>query len=194
MIEEIGSVLHGIVAFLPSALSAPPPSDPPRLRVGLGGDIPVAPPIAMALFVAGGFAVSAAGSSMLFMSAVPPKMHISISVISTLIVGRIGAVIKRKCDAELAKAGTKGTFEPVSSLANTGPYAKSRNPMYVAILTAPIAVGLAAGNAVVAVGSSLSFWLYLHFVVVPAEEKFLLKQLGEVYNKYCVSVKRWGVF
>ena len=104
---------------------------------------------------------------------------------------------KQQCDIALDKAGTKGTFQPVSSVANTGPYERCRNPMYWAILTVPgAAIGIATTDTLwwVMVGSTVTMWLYLDKVVVPTEEAFLQDQIGEAYKQYCTVVKRWGLF
>ena len=84
--------------------------------------------------------------------------------------------------------------ETVSAVANTGPFRATRNPLYVATLAIPASLGLLANTAWVAVGSNAVLWLYLHFAVVPAEERFLKEQLGEPYEKYCATAKRWGWF
>jgi protein-S-isoprenylcysteine O-methyltransferase Ste14 len=94
----------------------------------------------------------------------------------------------------LDNVGTKPTFETVTKLATTGPYAYCRNSMYCAVLGIPGSLGLMLDSAWVAFGSNLALWMYLHFLVVPAEEKYLSKQLGDVYKKYCTNVKRWGFF
>jgi protein-S-isoprenylcysteine O-methyltransferase Ste14 len=150
----------------------------------------------MIVLVAGGFSISA-GTGMrgsIFLNICPEKYCIPLRVASTLTVAKFAAGLKKSCDAALKRAGTKASFEPVPSVADTGPYAICRNPMYWAILSLPAAVGLATDNAWVVFGSNFLLWLYLHFVVVPAEEKFLLTQLGDPYKKYCASVKRWGFF
>ena len=194
--QALVGILHSVAIMLPSALSAPPQTDPPHLRVGLGGDIPVAPILLMILLVASGFAISAATGirGFVFLDIVPEKYYIPSRVLSTLAVALVAAHAKHSCDAALEKAGTKATFDPVPAIADTGPYKKCRNPMYWAILSLPAAIGLAADNAWVVFGSNFILWLYLHFMVVPAEEKFLQMQLGDSYKKYCVSVKRWGFF
>jgi protein-S-isoprenylcysteine O-methyltransferase Ste14 len=150
----------------------------------------------MILLVACGFGISAATGirGSIFLGIVPEKYYFPIRVSSTLVVAIVAAHAKRSCDAALEKAGTKATFEPVPAIADTGPYEKCRNPMYWAILFLPAAVGLMADNAWVVFGSNFILWLYLHFVVVPAEEKFPQTQLGDPYKKYCASVKRWGFF
>ena len=79
-------------------------------------------------------------------------------------------------------------------MANTGPYALCRNPMYLATFTISAALGVAVDTLWLVLGSNVALFLYLDKVVVPAEEKFLEKQLGDSYRMYCKEVKRWGLF
>jgi protein-S-isoprenylcysteine O-methyltransferase Ste14 len=196
IIDELTDVLKSMGKMAKTAWNAPPPSDPPRLRVGLGGDIPFAPPLFMAVSVLGGFLVSAVTGlpGAVLESIVPANYYIPARAVGTLAVAHGGAQLKRNCNEALAKAGTEAAFQSVQTVADTGPYSKCRNPMYVAIMALPGMIGLAFDNAWVLFGSNALLWLYLHFVVVPAEETFLHKQLGEPYKKYTASVKRWGLF
>ena len=196
IIDELIDVFKSMGKMAKTAWKAPPPSDPPRLRVGLGGDIPVAPPLFMVVTVLGGFGVSAVTGmpGALLRSIVPEQYYIPARAVGTLVVARGGAQLKRNCDEALAKVGTEAAFQSVQAVADTGPYAKCRNPMYMAILALPGIIGFAFDNAWVLFGSNAVLWLYLHLVVVPAEEKFLHKQLGVAYKEYVASVKRWGVF
>lgn len=125
---------------------------------------------------------------------VPDRYNSKIRVIVPVLLATFAAHVKQRCDVALDKAGTKATFQPVSSVANTGPYERCRNPMYWAILAAPAAIGLATDTLWVVVGSVVTMWLYLDKVVVPAEEAFLQKQIGDAYKKYCMEAKRWGLF
>ena len=195
--DEIIQVSKVTAEMALNAWKAPPPSDPLRVRIGLiGGDIPVAPPLAMVGCVLGGSGVSMATGVPGYMlkPIVPAKFYIPTRIVSAVAVARAGSKMKRECNKALVKAGTEAAFKPVPSVADTGPYAKLRNPMYVAILAFPGMIGLAFDNAWIALGSNVVLWLYLHFVVVPTEEKFLRKQLGEAYKKYTASVERWGFF
>ena len=198
IITELQSVLKTIAKILPAAFSAaPPPSDPPRLRVGWGGDIPVSPLLAMAGVSLGGFAMPHVTgiSGGVLQRLLPNTMyHIPARLLPSSAVAFLGARTKKECRVALEKAGTGAGFQPVSTIADTGPYAKGRNPMYWALLAVPAMMGLAADNAWVSVGANLVLWLYLHLVVVPAEEKFLQEQLGDDFKKYCATVKRWGFF
>jgi protein-S-isoprenylcysteine O-methyltransferase Ste14 len=86
-------------------------------------------------------------------------------------------------------AGDVDVDEP-TSLVQTGPYAWSRNPMYVGWTLIDLGVGLLANTAwiprlVLAVG------LYTHLVVVRHEERVLVKRFGDAYREYCERVPRY---
>jgi protein-S-isoprenylcysteine O-methyltransferase Ste14 len=87
----------------------------------------------------------------------------------------------------------KTTFEPgenPSSLVTECPYRYSRNPIYLGLLlaTTGIAITLSSLTALLA---PLIFYLVVNSVVIPFEEKKLLKNFGIQYNDYRKSVRRW---
>lgn len=77
-----------------------------------------------------------------------------------------------------------------SRLVTDGPYALSRNPMYVALTAAYGGVCLLIGRAwpllllVVAV-------TVMHRVIIPSEERRLADTFGAAYDTYCRRVRRW---
>lgn len=214
LIQEFGSVLRSAGTFLPTlwqkAPDAPDAKNTTVLRLGRGGDIPVAPPVAMVLCMVGGYGVGWAtgmpghflfgaptgggGGGGGLLNRTPPcyRMPLQIGVALSMLLP--AARVKRACVQALDQVGTKPAFNQVTRIANTGPYASCRNPMYWATLSIPGALGVLLDSAWIAFGSTLVLWMYLHWVVVPAEESYLSKQLGESYEKYCASVKRWGFF
>jgi protein-S-isoprenylcysteine O-methyltransferase Ste14 len=81
-------------------------------------------------------------------------------------------------------------FEPAHYLVVSGPYAYTRNPIYVSHLTIWSGWAIFYGSVAVAVGV-VFFWLALAFVIVPYEERGLVRQLGEPYLRYQHHVHRW---
>ncbi len=79
---------------------------------------------------------------------------------------------------------------PTSKVVNTGVYAISRNPLYLAsvILFCGIALTLNMLWALVAVLLSIIICLYI--LIIP-EEQYLAAKFGEEYKEYTVSVHRW---
>ncbi len=91
--------------------------------------------------------------------------------------------------------GAKTTVDPTHpakavKLVETGIYAYTRNPMYLALLMLLLAWGIWLGNAfntLLAAG----FVAYMnHFQIVP-EERALLQVFGKDYKQYCLLVRRW---
>lgn len=72
----------------------------------------------------------------------------------------------------------------------TGPYAFSRNPMYLAWTL--IALGLALViNTLWLLLALLPVVLLTHFLVIRREEERLRQQFGEEYRQYCQEVRRY---
>lgn len=89
--------------------------------------------------------------------------------------------------AVLARGG--GDLEHPAVLVTDGPYAFSRNPMYVGWSLIHLGAGLAARSPWV-----LASWLYplslLHRGVL-AEERMLVEEFGEEFEEYAAQVPRY---
>jgi protein-S-isoprenylcysteine O-methyltransferase Ste14 len=93
--------------------------------------------------------------------------------------------------AHLAKA--KGGVEVALTtryLVMGGPYAWSRNPMYVAELALWIGWASLFGSVPVLAGG-LALWAAMSFAAIPWEERVLEERFGESYRAYKRSVPRW---
>ena len=89
----------------------------------------------------------------------------------------------------------KTTLNPLApgrstSIVQSGPYAFTRNPMYLgmALVLLGFCVYLANLMATVAV---IVFVAYLTRFQIMPEERLLLGKFGEVYARYTRSVRRW---
>jgi protein-S-isoprenylcysteine O-methyltransferase Ste14 len=88
-------------------------------------------------------------------------------------------------------AGTNvETPKPATTLVTSGIYARSRNPMYVALAL------LFAGTAVLADSGWLALLLLpflgvLRVGVIAREERYLERKFGEPYRAYRARVRRW---
>ena len=79
---------------------------------------------------------------------------------------------------------------PAATVVTHGPYAHTRNPIYVALLLAYAGVGvLLSAPAVIALLPLL--FATLHFGVVRREEHYLECKFGDRYLRYRHSVPRW---
>lgn len=81
-------------------------------------------------------------------------------------------------------------WKPSPSLVLEGPYRFTRNPMYVAMTTIQLGIGLAAGSPAAMLLASVSL-LVVHFTAVRPEESYLEERFGEDYRRYKASVRRY---
>lgn len=90
--------------------------------------------------------------------------------------------------------GGPGLENPPKRLVVTGPYAWSRNPMYLGhiIFLTGLTLTLKSWFAAL-ITASVAVWFHLR---VLGDEKKLIERLGEPYRNYLASVKRWipGLF
>ncbi|WP_018347690.1 methyltransferase family protein [Longispora albida] len=75
-------------------------------------------------------------------------------------------------------------------LVTTGPYARSRNPMYLAWALIHLGTGLATGSTWTIAGLPASCWWISR--EVRAEEQALAPAFGTEYDTYRARVSRWG--
>ena len=98
---------------------------------------------------------------------------------------------KSVVDRQFEEVGSGVNFTPVKDIATTGLFKFSRNPLYLAMLgLLPAASVLFDTKWLLMVSAPLLF-VYLHFVVIPAEEKFLSAQIGDSYSNYLRTTPRW---
>ena len=89
------------------------------------------------------------------------------------------------------KLGTNiNTFGEPGTLTHEGLFRRSRNPMYLGMLTALIGVALVMGTACVLIGPVVFFALAQCWYI-PAEERALAGKFGEEYLGYRKDVPRW---
>ena len=71
-----------------------------------------------------------------------------------------------------------------------GPFAWSRNPLYVGLLVLSAGVALVAGSTWALVALPLE-WALLRWGAVLPEERYLAAKFGATYTDYCSRVRRW---
>ena len=81
-------------------------------------------------------------------------------------------------------------WKPKSTLIGQGPYAYTRNPMYLGMAIAQVGAGLALNNLWVAVLTGLSMALVHRIAVVP-EEEYMETKFGDDYRRYKQAVRRY---
>ena len=71
-----------------------------------------------------------------------------------------------------------------------GPFRFSRNPIYVALVTTTLGLGVFLASGWI-VTSALVLWVLLDRLVVPAEEVVLEAEFPADYARYKATVRRW---
>ncbi|HPA21430.1 MAG TPA: isoprenylcysteine carboxylmethyltransferase family protein [Verrucomicrobiae bacterium] len=71
-----------------------------------------------------------------------------------------------------------------------GPYRFSRNPMYVAATALLLSVALAVGSLPFLIPPA-GFFLVMHFLYIPHEERRMAERFGHAYADYRARVRRW---
>ncbi len=90
----------------------------------------------------------------------------------------------------LKRAKTTPFFSATSLVVKHGPYARSRNPIYVGFFIWTIGLPFVV-NTVWLLPLFFVLGAYFNFWVVPREEDYLERNFGEDYGSYRLSVPRW---
>ena len=78
----------------------------------------------------------------------------------------------------------------IRTVIDSGPFARSRNPLYLGLLAGAAGVGLLAGSVWALVAVPLE-WALLRWGAVVSEERYLAAKFGEAYAEYNRRVPRW---
>lgn len=81
--------------------------------------------------------------------------------------------------------------EEPKTLVRSALYSRTRNPMYISVVTILLGESLLFESTVLLV-YALSLWLVFHLVVVYVEEPHLHQREG--FEEYCARVPRWLAF
>ncbi|GMH98465.1 hypothetical protein TrVE_jg6073 [Triparma verrucosa] len=171
-----------------SALQAAPTSSD-QLSVGLGGDIPIFPPIFVLICLLSGILLKLVLPKITILPSLMNKTWLRYLVFFTGFVG-FGLTIQAT-EAELVSVKTSANFQPVKAIATSGIFAYSRNPIYVmgsVWLTPCLCIAL---NSLYVVFTMSFMIAYLVFIVIPTEEEFLSRQIGAAYDQYLLRTPRY---
>jgi protein-S-isoprenylcysteine O-methyltransferase Ste14 len=87
----------------------------------------------------------------------------------------------------MLRAWAAGVVEKNAALATAGPYALTRNPLYLG--SALIGAGFAvAGRSLVMAVAFAAFLMFIYVPVIRREERFLGAKFGEAYQRYARGV------
>ncbi len=88
------------------------------------------------------------------------------------------------------KYQTPHNFSKSISLIKEDVFKYSRNPMYLGMTLILLGLGICFGN-IISLSISLIFFLIIHFVFVPVEEKMLETIFKESYLEYKHKIRKW---
>ena len=80
--------------------------------------------------------------------------------------------------------------EPTHTIVSTGPYAFSRNPMYLSLALVYGGIALMV-NTVWPVAFLPGVLIFIHYGVIIREESYLERKFGQDYRHYKARVRRW---
>ena len=81
-------------------------------------------------------------------------------------------------------------WKATKAIVDAGPFAYSRNPVYIAFGIIQLGIGIWSDVAAVALLVPVPMVL-IDRLVVTREETYLRKKFGAVYEDYCSRVRRW---
>lgn len=146
------------------------------------------PPDAYALAV---LAVAIAGGWLFPLAFLPAPGLLSIVTWLGVVVALAGFLLEAAAARALVSAATPvRPFTAPNALVTTGPFAWSRNPLYVGmlILIAGVALALSLEWGLLLVPL---LWLCLDRLVIPHEETALREAFGAAFDGYAQRVRRW---
>ena len=79
---------------------------------------------------------------------------------------------------------------PATAIVSAGPFAWSRNPLYLSLLAVYAGIGIMLASKTF-LAFLVPLALVLHFGVVLREERYLDAKFGDVYRAYKARVRRW---
>jgi len=120
-----------------------------------------------------------------------PLLPESRAAVVAVVLFLVGATLGGFAQSALRRAGTSiRPDRPTLALVTSGPYGRTRNPLYVAALLVYLGVGFFInGLAPFLLFIPLAF--LLHWGVVLREERYLASRFGEAYRAYQARVRRW---
>ena len=102
-----------------------------------------------------------------------------------------GVALAIAAERAFKRAGTAVLpFSEPSAVVTSGPFAFTRNPMYLGTVLCLVGWAILLGSLVPVVVIP-SYFALIHYRFVLREEPFMTERLGDAYNAYRRRVRRW---
>jgi protein-S-isoprenylcysteine O-methyltransferase Ste14 len=105
-------------------------------------------------------------------------------IVAGLAVARAGALAVWKANSSIIP------MRPTTAIVSDGPYALTRNPMYLGMVFIYIGIAFLIHSAWAVVLLPLVVF-GVDRLVIAKEERYLRGKFGETYTSYCSRVRRW---
>ena len=141
------------------------------------------PPLIILGFLAAGFALDWAWPAAMLPEA--PRYALG------LVFAAAGIAVAVAASRQFRAAGTNAMpHKPTTAILTTGPFAYSRNPLYLSLSTFHAAIAVAADNpwALALLAPAL---VVIRYGVIAREERYLEAKFGDEYRAYKTRVRRW---
>lgn len=120
------------------------------------------------------------------------NIYSTLGLVTGVVVALVGFVIPQRASMLFSRKGTE--ILPASQkntvLVTEGPFAHTRNPMYLGMVVMLLGIAIAVGTLPFFVATAALF-LVVNFVFIPFEEKKMKYQFGAAYEEYKAHVRRW---
>jgi protein-S-isoprenylcysteine O-methyltransferase Ste14 len=147
-------------------------------------NVVIHPPIALAIALVLAFALNWFWPQPFVPPAIPHIQLGVLLVIGMLLIIRWAAVTFRKARTNIL------TSQAATTIVATGPFAFSRNPIYVAALIG-MAGATIAFDSLWFIAALVVIWIVLRYGVIAREESYLERKFGAPYLDYKSKVRRW---
>lgn len=156
---------------------SPPPTD--------HANVVVRPPVLWIVLVAAGYGIDRLLAPLPFLPAGFPAVWVGVAI------WLLGFALAAVAIAQFRRAGIDvSTGTPTEKIADTGVFARSRNPIYVGAHIGTIGAAIAL-NSLWILATLVPFYLVIRYGVVAREEAYLERTFGQAYLDYKARVRRW---
>ena len=144
------------------------------------------PPVLLTVLFAGMMWLLSRATPGIAMPAEPRVTAVLVFAVAGIFIGLAAVVSFRKAKTTVNPMTPKAS----SSLVKSGIFKLSRNPMYLALLSALIAWGLHLGNFY-SLALTAVFIIYMNRFQIRPEEQALEAAFGDEFREYKRRVRRW---